>query len=217
MPTPPWAVAPGTPLTGPSPTPPPHTREVLAHQRESRALQRGQIARHLPVLIPPQLGQGSLVLFLRVQQLPQAVRVRRDTRLQLTPESLPELVLPFHNGAALVTEALLGGLELGRLVVGEAERLAQPGFALALELFAVLAHPASAPCVGGILRREYRSRREEQEQRDPFHLPSRSDVIGGTLRIEYGDLQSVAERVISWRERAGRKANPLENPEEALV
>jgi len=136
-------------------------------------LQRGQIARHLPVLITPQLGQGSLVLFLRVQQLAQAVGVRRDTRLQLAPESLPERVLPFHNDAALVTEALLGSLELGRLVVSEAERLAQPGLALALKLFAVLAHPAGAPCVGGILRREYWSHGEEHEQRDPFHLSSK--------------------------------------------
>jgi len=91
-------------------------------------LHRREITRDLLLLVALELRERTAVLVPRVQQLAHAVGVRRDPRLELTPEPLEDRPASRHEGAALRREPRSGRLELRRLIGAEAERPADPRF-----------------------------------------------------------------------------------------
>src|SRR2546428_417513 len=144
-----------------------------SHWRVFRLLRRREVARHLAVLVAFDLRPGGPVAVPRVHELPHAVRVRGDARLELSPQRLVDGPLPLRELHALLRELLLRPLELRGLVVRQVEILAHARVPPLSDLLPQLLCFSVAARVGRGLRRERgRHQREQHDEQKSLHVIS---------------------------------------------
>src|SRR5207244_1540705 len=98
----------------------------LPHHLIARVRHRGEIPSVLLVLVPLDLGEGGAVPVPTVHEASHAVRVRGHAGLELPAQRFVNVPLPLGEADPLLHELLLGRLQLRRLLVRQAQVLADP-------------------------------------------------------------------------------------------
>src|SRR5882762_3909966 len=133
--------------------------EPLAHLLVARLLDRREIARHLAILILLELEHLRAPGLHPIHQFAHAIGVRGDPGLHLVLERPTTLHLLLHRRAPASAEPLLGGTQLGRLVLRQAQVLLHPARERRLDL---RPQPPRFVRIARLLRPEHRRHNDRE-------------------------------------------------------
>jgi hypothetical protein len=146
--------------------------QLLPHELISTALDRGEISRHLLILLLLELQQRRAVLETGGKEARHGVRVSRRPRAQLCTKRHLNLTLTLCDGSPLRGESVLGRLQLGGLFGTQRECLLKA----LMPPLPELAKQRLRRCAGiGLLGRERRRERAREEDEPAGHGQLGSD------------------------------------------